>query len=139
MINQIENIICLGEGIDPIEIHCKSRKNGLKETRQIIMYFAKRLYPAKTWGEIADYFALDHASAMHASKTIQNIIDTNKEFRERMNKHNQRLKVVRIDRIVSEAVTNIKPLEFEILRLESKISELKEQVKLIKYEISEIL
>jgi hypothetical protein len=138
MINQIENIVCLGEGIDPASIHCRSRKGGLKETRQIIMYFAKRLYPAKTWAEIADYFALDHASAMHASKTIQNLIDTNREFREKMNKHNQRLKVVRIDRIVSEAVINIKPLEFEILRLEDKISELKDQIKLIKFEISEI-
>ena len=139
MISRIENIICLSEGVNPVDIHCKSRLNGLKETRQIIMYFAKRLYPAKTWAEISAYFDLDHATAMHAYHTIQNIIDTDKVFREKMNNHNKRLKAIKIDKLLNDATINFQPLEFEVLKLENKINELKAKIELIKIEISEII
>ena len=139
MISRIEKIICLSEGINPIDIHCKCRKNELKETRQIVMYFAKRLYPSKTWQEISGYYGLEHATAMHAYKTIQNIIDTDRSFRDKMNNHNKRLKAIKIDKLINDANINFQPLEFEVLKLESKIMELKAKLELIKIEISEII
>jgi hypothetical protein len=133
----IENMICVGAGITPAEIHCKSRNGELKETRQIIMYFAKKM-TTKTWAQIAGYFELDHATAMHSYKTVQNLIDTDRTFREKIKRHEMRLKVIKIDRMVEVANDTFKPLEFEVLKLENKICKLREMVEVIKEELQTV-
>ena len=137
MISKIENIICIGEGLSPEEIHNKCRNGELKETRQIIMYFSKKM-TNKTWKAIGDYFDLDHATAMHAYKTIQNLVDTDKSFREKMLKHEHRLTILELDRSVKYANNTFKTLEFEGMKLEKKIADLLIQIAAIREKITEI-
>lgn len=137
MISKIENIICIGEGLSPEEIHNKCRNGELKETRQIIMYFSKKM-TNKTWKAIGDYFDLDHATAMHAYKTIQNLVDTDKSFREKMLKHENRLTILELDRSVKYANNTFKTLEFEGMKLEKKIADLLIQIAAIREKITEI-
>jgi hypothetical protein len=138
MISKIENIICLGEGVTPEEIHVKSRKGDVKETRQIIMYFTKELNPNMTWEKIAGYFELDHATGIHAQKTINNLINTNKTFNEKIKKHRIRLKAIKIDRMTDHASGIFKPLEFEVLKLEKKVIDLRRLITEIRSELGEI-
>jgi hypothetical protein len=134
MISKIENIVCIGEGLTPEEIHNRCRNGELKETRQIIMYFAHRL-TRKTWKEIGDYFDLDHATAMHAFKTISNLVQTDREFRGKILKHENRLAVLELDRRVSYVNNTFKTLEFDALKLESKLAELINKINKIKEDI----
>lgn len=131
MISNIENIICIGEGVTPHEIHCKSRNGELKETRQIIMYFARKM-TSMSWSQIAGYFDLDHATAMHAYNTIQNLIDSDRNFRLKMKAHEIRLKAIKIEKMVILVGETFKLLEFESLKLEKRISDLKFMVQEIK-------
>ena len=131
MISKIENIVCIGEGLDPSEIHVKDRYNEIKEVRQIIMYFARKM-TNKSWKLIAGYFNLDHSTGMHSFKTIQNLIDTDRQFRERMIRHENRLKAIKIDKMVNIANDTFKPLEFEVMKLEKKIFDLREAIEEIR-------
>ena len=137
MMQKIENIVCIGEGIMPNEIHCKSRNGELKDTRQIIMYFARKM-TSKSWSQIAGYFDLDHATGMHAYKTIENLIETNRLFREKMKLHEKRLKAIKIEKMVLSADNNLRLLEYELLKHEQKISDLKVMIQEIK-EIYEMI
>ena len=83
MIEKIEVLICAGEGFLPSEIHVISREKAIKETRQIIMYFAKK-ETKMTLKAIGRFFKQDHATASHAIKTIGNYIDTDSVFREKI-------------------------------------------------------
>jgi hypothetical protein len=131
MFDQIENIICIGEGLSPKEIHCKSRNGELKETRQIIMYFARKM-TRKPWSVISGYFDLDHATGMHSYKTIENLMQTDKIFRQKMKLYETKLKAIKIEKMVINAGNTLKLLEFESLKLENRISDLKAMVKEIK-------
>ena len=136
MIQKIENIICIGEGLTPEEIHCKSRNGELKEARQIIMYFAKEMMPSSTtWKMIAGYFGLDHATAMHAHQHITDLMDSDKSFRDKIKRHEMRLKAIKIDKLVTIAVDKFKPLEFEVMKLEKEINNLVELIMRIREEI----
>ena len=138
MLSKIENIICLGEGVTPGEIHSKSRKAELRETRQIIMYFAKELNPGWTLTNIAGYFGLDHATATHAQKTVINLVATNKQFREKIQKHRMRLKAIKIDKMVIHASDSVKPLAYELAKLELKITDLRLLINSIKADMVDI-
>lgn len=131
MIEQIESIICIGEGVTPTEIHCKSRNGELKETRQIIMYFSRKM-TNMSWKQIASYFNLDHATAMHSYNTIQNFIQSDKKFKQKIKMHETRLKTINIEKMALNAGSMLKVLEFESAKLEKKFIDLKIMVQEIK-------
>ena len=135
MLSQIENIICLEEGVLPSDIHKKSRKTTITEVRQIIMYFAKELDKNMSWAKISRYFDLDHATALHAHKTIQNRIDTNREFSTRMCKH--RLNINSISMVVY-ASDILKPLNMELEKTEKKVVYLKEMIAKISKDLDDL-
>lgn len=81
----IEKTICEEENLDKGLLHVRTRKREVAEIRQVIMTFAVRF--GHTLQEAGDYFGLDHATANHARKTINNIYDTEKCFREKMDRY----------------------------------------------------
>jgi transposase len=135
MIAKIENIVCIGEGVDPSEIHCRDRRFEVREVRQIIMYFAKEM-TGKTWSEIGGYFDLDHATAMYSHRVVQQQREVDRSFREKLKRHERRLKAVKIDKMVIKAGETFKPLELEVMKLEKKITELKEIIEMIRLELT---
>lgn len=134
MIKKIENIICVGEGYTPKEIHIRSREDGIKEARQIIMYFAKD-NTTLTWDQIAKHFCLDHATAMSAYKRISGLIETDNMFQDKMQKYNNRIKAIKIDKMVEYSDERLAVITIEIGLFENKIQSLKDLVSEINQEL----
>jgi endonuclease III len=134
MIKKIENIVCVGEGYTPEEIHIRSREDGIKETRQIIMFFAKD-NTTLTWDQIAKHFCLDHATAISAYKRISGLIETDNMFRDKMQKYSNRIKAIKIDKMVEYSDERLATIIVEIGIFENKIQELKNLVAEINKEL----
>lgn len=80
---EIQTIICIGENIPASDLHLirsKTRKREFVLSRQLVMYFLKKVNPEFTLATIGWYYKKDHATVMHAFKTIDNLIETDKEF-----------------------------------------------------------
>lgn len=68
-------------GVEPESINTRSRKREVVLVRQIAMYFAKKYLDLST-AKIGLYVGnRDHATVLHACKTIANLADTDKQFR----------------------------------------------------------
>lgn len=78
-IKSIERIICREESINAKDLQIRTRATKIKETRQIVMYFAiQRGASLSTAGR---YYGLDHATALHAKKVVNNLCFSDKNFR----------------------------------------------------------
>ncbi len=72
-------------GIEPTAINTKSRKREVVLVRQVAMYLAKKYLDLST-SKIGLYIGnRDHATVLHACKTITNLADTDKQFRNELN------------------------------------------------------
>jgi hypothetical protein len=78
-IQEIEYIICKDKGIRPGALHTDSRKQELRETRQLIMYFALTNH-CGTQYEVGGYFGRDHATALHSKRVIENNIASSRDY-----------------------------------------------------------
>jgi chromosomal replication initiation ATPase DnaA len=78
-IELLEKAVCEVRGIDPLELHVKTRKRYVCETRQMVMYFA--LLHRFTHAESSDFFKLDHSTANHSRKVINNLIETDRTIK----------------------------------------------------------
>lgn len=77
----IINMISEKSGMPIDIIKSKSRKRNIVEVRQLCMYFIyKAGYTLKQTGL---FFKKDHATVIHACKTINNLFETNKVFIEK--------------------------------------------------------
>jgi hypothetical protein len=80
----IEHIICDGDEVNRDLLATKTRKREVVEARQQVMYFMKKIHGKNmSWAKIASFYGKDHATAMHACKTVINLMDTNRQFREK--------------------------------------------------------
>jgi hypothetical protein len=79
----IEFIICYGEEVSPMAVKEKTRKREICTARQIIMYFCK-MYKVGSLEKIGGYLGKDHATVLNSCKTINNLLDTDKSFRDKI-------------------------------------------------------
>jgi chromosomal replication initiation ATPase DnaA len=86
----IARIICDETGINPFD---RSSYQGREYvvSRQLFFYFMLR-YTKKTLREIAKYFNKNHATVIHARTTINNLIETDKKFREMYERLDSKIK-----------------------------------------------
>lgn len=63
----------------------KSRKRELVFIRQLCMYFARKKTKASL-SQVGTYMSRDHATVLHAIKTINNLIDTDRMIKYEINK-----------------------------------------------------
>jgi chromosomal replication initiation ATPase DnaA len=70
----------------PITEVSPSRKRELVEARQIAMALSREnINPHPSYAVISKYFGdKDHATALHACKIVNNLIDTDKNFRQKV-------------------------------------------------------
>ncbi|MGD1845776.1 MAG: chromosomal replication initiator protein DnaA [Salibacteraceae bacterium] len=80
-IDYIQKVVC--DYFDlPIELlKSKTRKREVVQARQIAMFFAKQLTKSSLASIGAHCGGKDHATVLHACKTVNNLIDTDKRFR----------------------------------------------------------
>ncbi|MFA5297856.1 MAG: helix-turn-helix domain-containing protein [Lutibacter sp.] len=76
IIKTIENYFNLPEG----SIQIKTRKREVVQARQIAMFFSKNLTKSSLASIGSQIGHKDHATVLHACKTVNNLIDTDKQF-----------------------------------------------------------
>jgi hypothetical protein len=72
----IERLVCNKQQITPTELNAKCRKRELVFARQLCMHFSKK-HTKQSLAQIGYRFGgKDHATVLHANKTISNLYDT---------------------------------------------------------------
>lgn len=84
-IDDIINVVCKHYDLSPTAIHTKSRKREVVQARQMAMYLAKINTDFST-SKIGKYIGnKDHATVLHACKTIKGQCEVDKNFRTDLN------------------------------------------------------
>lgn len=84
-LDNIKTIICSEEKVDPVRITLKSRDRKIVIARQLFMFFGyevagcKKLFISQYLGQ------KDHTSVVHGIQRINDLIDTEWKFRDRVN------------------------------------------------------
>lgn len=80
-IDNIKQTVCKYFDIPLDKLHSKSRKRETVQARQLAMYFSK-LYTKSSLAAIGSKCGnKDHATVLHACKTIKNLVDTDRRFK----------------------------------------------------------
>jgi hypothetical protein len=118
MIQTIQNLVLqmpCANMVTAEQIQTKTRKREVVQARQTMMYLACK-YTAYSLTRIGYKFGKkDHCTVLHAKKTINNLIDTNKDFREQIKAIEVILKgelstEIKIDNFSAEFISDSKKL-----------------------------
>ncbi len=90
-IDFIEKTVCDYFNMPINLINSKTRKREIVQARQIAMYFAKSLTKQSLATIGAKIGGKDHATVLHACKTVNNLIDTDKRFQVYINELEKKL------------------------------------------------
>ncbi len=78
----------------PVELmKSKTRKREIVQARQIAMYFSKKLTKSSLASIGMQCGGKDHATVLHACKTVNNLLDTDKTFRKYITELDKKLNV----------------------------------------------
>ena len=92
-IDYIQKIVCDYYRI-PIDImQSKTRKREIVQARQVSMFFSKNMTKSSLASIGAQIGGKDHATVLHACKTVNNLIDTDKHFRHQIAEIEKKIKV----------------------------------------------
>jgi chromosomal replication initiator protein len=80
-IDYIQKVVCNYFSIPVDLIHSKTRKREIVQARQISMFFSKNFTKSSLTTIGSKIGGKDHATVLHAYKTVNNLLDTDKKFR----------------------------------------------------------
>ena len=92
-IDYIQKVVSDYFQMDIETLQSKTRKRHIVQARQIAMYFAKKFTKASLASIGTQIGRRDHATVLHACKTVDNLSFTDKQFRKYVEDLNQRLTV----------------------------------------------
>lgn len=92
-IDYIQKIVCDYFNMPVDLLQSKTRKREIVQARQIAMYFSKNLTKSSLATIGAQIGGKDHATVLHACKTVNNLIDTDKRFRVYIDEIDKKLKI----------------------------------------------
>ena len=67
--------------MDLVTLQSKTRKRHIVQARQLAMFFAKRYTKASLASIGYQIGKRDHATVLHACRTVENLADTDKQFK----------------------------------------------------------
>ena len=70
--------------IEYLQLFEKCRKRNISEARQVIFYIAYNKIPGLSLNQIGLYFKKNHATVLYGIKMAENLCDTNKNFKEKV-------------------------------------------------------
>src|SRR6056297_2629193 len=92
-IDYIQKVVCNYFNI-PIEmVQSKTRKREIVQARQVAMFFSKGLTKASLATIGSQIGGKDHATVLHACKTVNNLLETDKRFRIQIDEIEKKLKM----------------------------------------------
>jgi chromosomal replication initiator protein len=80
-IDYIQKVVSDYFEMDVATLQSKTRKRHIVQARQLAMFFAKRLTKASLASIGSQIGKRDHATVLHACKTVDNLAETDKQFR----------------------------------------------------------
>lgn len=92
-IDYIQKIVCDYFNMPVDSLHSKTRKREVVQARQIAMFFSKNLTKSSLASIGSQIGHKDHATVLHACKTVNNLMDTDKQFKYDIEEIEKRLKV----------------------------------------------
>lgn len=91
-LDEIQEAVCEYYNLDVKDIQTKSRKREVAQARQVAMYLARK-YTKKSLAVIGSEIGnRDHATVLHACKTVENLIETDKTIRQSLDTIESKLK-----------------------------------------------
>jgi chromosomal replication initiator protein len=90
-IDYIQKVVSEYFQMDISTLQSKTRKRHLVQARQLAMYFAKKFTKASLASIGSQIGKRDHATVLHACKTVDNLSFTDKQFRKYVEDLNQKL------------------------------------------------
>lgn len=92
-VDYIQKVVCDYFNLSPDLLQSKTRKREIVQARQIAMYFSKSLTKSSLASIGAMIGGKDHATVLHACKTVNNLMDTDKRFKGQIESIEKKLKV----------------------------------------------
>ncbi|MFD1315788.1 chromosomal replication initiator protein DnaA [Namhaeicola litoreus] len=80
-IDYIQKVISKYFEMDVTTLQSKTRKRHIVQARQLAMYFSKRMTKASLASIGSQIGSRDHATVLHACKTVDNLLETDKQFK----------------------------------------------------------
>ncbi len=92
-VDYIVKVVCDYFNVPAESLYAKTRKREIVQARQIAMYFSKSLTKSSLASIGAQIGKKDHATVLHACKTVTNLKDTDKAFNLSLNEIEKKLKI----------------------------------------------
>ena len=92
-VDYIQKIVCDYFNIHIEQLKSKTRKREIVQARQIAMFLSKNYTKLSLASIGAQIGGKDHATVLHACKTVNNLIDTDKKFRRYVDEIDKKLKI----------------------------------------------
>lgn len=89
----IQKVVCDYFGIEVIDLQSKTRKREIVQARQIAMYFSKTMTTSSLSTIGSKIGNKDHATVLHACKTINNLQETDREFKTQLRDIEYQIKI----------------------------------------------
>ncbi len=91
-VDYIQKVVCNYFNLPTDAIRSKTRKREIVQARQVAMYFSKNLTKSSLASIGAQIGGKDHATVLHACKTVNNLMETDKSFRMQIEEIEKKLK-----------------------------------------------
>ena len=95
-IDYIQKVVCDYFELSLEVLNSKTRKRRIVQARQLAMFFSKKLTKSSLASIGAHCGGKDHATVLHACKTVNNLVDTDKQFRTYVDDLNKKLELQQI-------------------------------------------
>ena len=92
-VDYISKVVCDYFKLPLNQLQTKTRKREIVQARQLAMYFSKSFTKSSLASIGSQIGNKDHATVLHACKTVSNLIDTDKSFKLFVNEIEQKLKM----------------------------------------------
>jgi chromosomal replication initiator protein len=92
-VSYIQKVVCDYFNLPTESITSKTRKREIVQARQIAMYFAKSMTKLSLATIGSQIGGKDHATVLHACKTVNNLIDTDRQFKSYIDEIEKKLKM----------------------------------------------
>lgn len=92
-IDYIQKIVCDYFNIGVDLINSKTRKREIVQARQLAMYFSKKMTKSSLASIGLHCGNKDHATVLHACRTVNNLVDTDKQFKAYVDEIEKKIKL----------------------------------------------
>jgi chromosomal replication initiator protein len=92
-IDYIQKVVCNYFSIPVDMLQSRTRKREIVQARQVAMFFSKNLTKSSLATIGSQIGGKDHATVLHACKTVNNLLDTDKHFKNQIEDIEKKLKI----------------------------------------------